>query len=175
MTQPMEVRGSESTPSSAQPAGSVDFRQPASRLETPRPAPVVLRVARLGGAAAVCPRHHRPAHVFALYRLHWHPRQLMSKVSTWSCFISCFSRGSPDHCGHRHRAHARGVPAAAHRAGLSNHLRAVAGLSAIHSRLRGGPWRPRRLEQTCPHRNFGHRSGNSPPACATGGCNRRND
>jgi hypothetical protein len=73
MTQPMEVRGSGSTRSSAQPAGSVDFRQPASRLETPRPAPVVLRVARLGDAAAVCPGHHRPAHVFALYRLPWHP------------------------------------------------------------------------------------------------------
>jgi hypothetical protein len=175
MTQPMEVRGSGSTRSSAQPAGSVDFRQPASRLETPRPAPVVLRVARLGGAAAVCPRHHRPAHVFALYRLPWHPDSSGARYRRGRALFHAFLA-----------AHL--IIAAIGIVLMREECRQllmvpvyriiyepVAGLSAIHSRLHGGPWRPRRLEQTCPHRNVGHRSGNSPPACATGGCNRRND
>jgi hypothetical protein len=175
MTRPTEVQGAGNSRSSAQPAGSVDFRQPASRLETPRPAPVALRVARLVRAAAVCPRHRRPAHLFALYRLHGHPDSSGARYRRGRALFHAFSRGSPDHCGHRHRAHARGAAAPADGASLLNHLRAVAGLSAVHSRLHGGPWRPRWLEQTCPHRNVGHRFGNSPPACATGGCNRRND
>ena len=48
-------------------------------------------------------------------------------------------------------------------AGLSHRLRAVAGVPALYGRLHGGTRRARGLEEACPHRNAGHRSGHSPP------------
>src|SRR5829696_1233385 len=69
--------------------------------------------------------------------------------------------GTSDCCFRRHRAHAGEVATFMDGAHLSHRLRAVAGIFALHGHLHGDTGRPSRLEETCPHRNSGHRLGSS--------------